>query len=324
MSETLPIVALQVAEVCPTPLDSSMITESEGVCGLVPPSTPVAGRAGSPLPVWAKRTYSALAPGDVAAMARNPQFAMRMMQLLVRLFAEGDHHAHAVDSSAGGSTAVSVDNPGGGSSAASVNTQICREALQLLIGCVLSTPAALTAFCEESTLLAWMRSMLLHCPDVEARLEVVCALFMLSTRRAQDDTAGTSDLKLSIDHDLVRGALIRCLIKLLLEVEQHNARCRQFFELLHALVSADLALPETNKSSFRNETEAQDLCKQMVEMTNLHGVQERRDCPEAVDQGERLAPIGSVPTLTIPMTTTLILTTLMLTTLMWYSPWISQ
>jgi hypothetical protein len=82
-----------------------------------------------------------------------------------------------------------------------------------------------------------------------------------------------------------RQVLLAALLRLLPTVQAHNARSRQYFELMHALIIGDLASSCAGSPSWLGgEGRAQALAEQLITMLRTHGVYERRDRPEVVDQ----------------------------------------
>ena len=211
--------------------------------------------------------------------------------------------------------ALHVDDPALEGSDAAVDVQITREALQLLAASVASATAPRDVLCQEITHGSWLYSMLLRCPNVEARLECCAALHVLGGGSAAPEqqaattlapsggvaeasraatvvgsaaghAAAASSYVVAGGHAIqTRQALLAALLRLLPSVEAHNARSRQYFELMHALIIGDLASSFASSPSWLgDEGRAQALAEQLITMLRTHGVHERRDRPEVVDQ----------------------------------------
>ena len=277
---------------------ASCAAGAAGADSSTPAGWPVEQPPFSP-PVWARRSFSALTAGDMGAEVRAPRFPQTLLALLCTVCSGAGESADTSASDA----ALLVDQPALEGSEAALNVQICREALQLLIGSVLSEPAALSAICEAPAVDSWLYATLLCCPHVEARLEVCNALYALAgcggsaspclvvTPAGDDRAVASSSAGISSSFEGVAGgstasvrtALLASLLRLLPRVEDANSRCRQYFELLHAMMVADFTMGPDN-SLLAESDRAQALCEQLVAMLAAHGVYERRDRPEGVDQ----------------------------------------
>ena len=294
VAEALPITPAEPPELAAIPLAAAAPAEEHGTANNAgvaaalsgggadaAPSATLTTLAGAASPVWARRTFSPLAAGEVSEPARSAAFATRLMSLLDRTAtAKCEPPAAALEAT----VTLHLDLPAIEGSEAAVDVQISREALQLLVGSVASAAPALAVLCQEATLDGWLLATLLRCPNVEARLETCAALLALAS--GENVVSSDADATLATMRT-TRLAVLGSLLRLLPNVEAHNARSRQYFDLLHALIVSDLAsgaaepeLPSVLCAPGR----AQALCETLVGMLNAHGVHERRDRPEAVDQ----------------------------------------
>jgi hypothetical protein len=132
-------------------------------------------------PFWARRSFSPLSPGELSANARTPEFSRRLMQLVEKVAAYGTADADdaAADDDADSSKAadngrrveLTLDRPAAEGSEEALDVAICREVLQLLVGCCLSEQAVCAELLHNGPRLAsWLHRILLRCPNVEVRM----------------------------------------------------------------------------------------------------------------------------------------------------------
>ena len=283
-------------------------------------------------PFWVRRAFSPLSAGELTTQARTPAFARRLMTLLEKAACgeatPADEQSGGVGS--GGKVTLTLERPAVEGSQDALDMAISRETCQLLVGCWLSEPQLCASMLSDSTRLhEWLHGILLRCPNVEVRLELINALYTLSggsppspppSAAVPADGRGEADgsamvvesespvvmepasaplVPLATDARAVRSALAEALLQQLPCVEGANARSRQYFELVQALLhteeraelggSGEPSCPSSAESLGRliardGAVRLRTVAERLVAMLAEHGVHERRDRPEMVDQ----------------------------------------
>ena len=229
-----------------------------------------------PTAAWSRRKFSSLRPGtDLAGSTQSSEVAYRLLALLERIATHGASSGEG-EGSMSDAAPLMLELPVAEGSEAALDVQIAREALQLLVGVAHSEPTVLEMFCDTASLPTWLHSLLLRCTNLELRLEVCAALHVLSCTPGAAPGAEPRSV-LAADGRTVHGALTSAALQLLLQVEVHNGRCRQYFELLVALLATDCSGGQPP------QVMPAQLCEQLIGLLRVHGVRERRDRPELVD-----------------------------------------
>ena len=230
----------------------------------------------NPATAWSRRSFSILKPGtELADTMQSGEVVRRLLALLECVATRGAANGEGTGDDSGNQLLLLMsEQQAAEGSEEALDVQIAREALQLLVGVARSKPAVLEILCDAATLPEWLHSLLLRSPNTELRVEVCAALRALSCDASVGPESASS--LLVVKGGTLHGQFTAAALQLLPRVGVHNGRCRQYFELLQALLSLDC-------SRGQRQVPPLQLCNQLIGLLRAHGVRERRDRPELVD-----------------------------------------